>query len=205
MKKYFLENTRGFTLLEALVAMGAMLIVLFGAASLLSETFKYNGIVWDQLEAQNDGRRVLQNVVDLVRRAEESNIGGFPIESATTSSLVFFTNTDKDADRERVRFFLSGKTLSRGIIQPSGNPPRYSGAEDILEMAHNLANNTSNVNLFEYYDTAYAGTSTPMALPIDPVQIRMVKISVELEKDPTRSPVPFHAESMVQIRNLKDN
>jgi len=204
MNKFY-KNHKGFTLLEALIAMGIALFLVLGAAALLSYSFKYNGVIWDQLEAQNDGRKVLQNIIDLVRRAEESNIGGFPIESATTSSLVFFANTDSDADRERVRFFLSGKILSRGIIQPSGNPPRYTGTEDLVEMAHNVANVSEKINLFEYFGENYAGTSTPMGLPVDPTLIRVVKINVELEKDPTRSPVPFHAESMVQIRNLKAN
>jgi type II secretory pathway pseudopilin PulG len=203
--KIIINNKKGFTILEAVMAMGVMLIVLLGAASLLSYSFRYNGVIWDQLEAQNDGRKVLQNVVDLVRRAEESNIGGFPIESATTSSLVFFANADADVDRERVRFFLSGKTLFRGITQPSGNPPRYTGTEELVELAHNVANISEKVNLFEYFDENYSGTSTSLVSPIDPVRIRMVKVSIELEKDPTRSPVPFHAESMVQIRNLKEN
>lgn len=200
------NNNAGFTLVELLVAMGIFVFIIGSAGWLMAKAFRYNSIVWEQLKTQNDGRRVLQEVVDIVRKAEESSIGSYPIAIAEEYELSIYSNIDSDSYREKVRFWLDGTTLKRGIIEPSGNPLEYlSENEQVVEIAHDVKNSEQGNPIFLYYDEGYTGTSTPMIQPVATSDVRIITVQLELEEDPTETPIPFHVESTVNIRNLKTN
>ena len=199
------KNSAGFTLIELLVAMGIFVMIAMAASWLIIHGFRYNAIIWEQLQRQNDGRRVVQNVVDALRKAEESSVGGYAIATAEDYNLIFYANIDDDSMRERIHFWLDDATIKRGILKPSGNPISYSGVEDVVEIAHYVVNIEENDPLFLYYDESYSGTEASLEQPVDIPDIRVIRVQLELEKDPTETPEPLHIESMVQVRNLKSN
>jgi len=158
------------------------------------------------VKTQNDGRRVVQNVVDFARKAEESSIGSYPIAKADNYELAFYANVDDDSNREKVRFWLDGTTLKRGIINPSGNPLQYvSSTEVVVQLAHDVVNISKSTALFYYYDANYTGTGSALSQPVSIPDIRVIRIQLELEKDPNKTPVPLRIESVVNVRNLKSN
>ncbi|HSR89372.1 MAG TPA: type II secretion system protein [Candidatus Udaeobacter sp.] len=207
MPKFFVEfkiNNRGLTLVEVLVAIGIFSFLILGVSALYLTSTRYNGIVWEQLKTQNEGRKVTQDFVNELRTASLSSIGGYPIESASTSSIVFYSNIDSDTLRERLRYFFSNRTLKKGVIKPTGTPLTYpSGNEVITVVAHDVANTSTNI--FYYYDSAYSGAQASLPMPIDITKVRMVKITLQLDEDPHLTPVPFFIESKALLRNLKDN
>ncbi len=199
------QSNTGFTLVEVMVALGMFAWISVAVGWFVIQSLRSNTIIWDQLESQNDGRAVLEQFVDDVRRAESSSIGGYPIADASTSSFTFFANIDSDIGRERVRFFLDGTDIKKGVIQPSGNPLNYNGTEEIVTIANYVVNTIVDVDLFEFYDETYPVTTTPLIVPDNLTDIRVVRIQVELEKDPDKTPVPLHVETVASIRNLKSN
>lgn len=199
-------SKNGFTLLELLVAIGIFVLISLSAAWFVIHGFRYNKIIWDQLLTQSEGRKVLQQVVDAVRKAEESSIGGYSIATAQDYELIVYANMDEDGYKERVRFWLDGTTLKRGIIKPSGNPLQYqSSAEAVVEIAHSVVNIARNTPLFLYYNQDYDGSGAPLSQPVATGEIRVVRVQMELEENPDESPVPLYVSSLVSIRNLKDN
>lgn len=198
-------NTHGFTIIELLVALGITAMISMAVVWFIIDGLRYSDIIFEQLQTQNDGRKVLQQVIDVVRKAEESSIGGYPLASAGDYELIVYANVDDDSLRERVRFWLDGTTLKKGVIKPSGSPLSYSGAESVVEIAHSVVNTEENQPVFLYYDENYTGTEDELIQPIDEVDVRMVRVRLELEEDPTESPVPLEVESAAMIRNLKEN
>ena len=190
-------------MLELLVALGIFSLIIVSVAWLLIHGFRYNGIIWEQLKTQSDGRRVLRETVDVVRKAEQSSIGSYPIANAGAYDLTVYSNVDSDSYREKVRFWLDGATFKRNIIKPSGNPLAYSGIGQTVEIAHDAVNIAKGEALFSYFDENYTGVEMPMVQPVDTTKIRVVRIRLELEKDPTETPVPLRVESTAQVRNLK--
>lgn len=197
------NNQRGITLVELLVTMGIFSFLVVGITSLFLTSWKYNKIVWEQLKTQNEGRKVIRDFVNELRITSLSSVGAYPIESASSTSIVFYGNIDSDTYKEKIRYFLSGRTLKRGVIKPSGSPLTYNSANEIItELAHDLVTTTPP---FSYYGSTYAGSGAALSFPVDVTQIRVVGISLTLEEDPNASPVPFYIESKVMVRNLKDN
>ncbi|MFH1947311.1 MAG: prepilin-type N-terminal cleavage/methylation domain-containing protein [Candidatus Magasanikbacteria bacterium] len=199
------KSSAGFTLLELLVAMGIFTLVILAGAWLLISGFRYNTIIWNQLEGQKDGRQAVQRVVDFVRRTEQSSIGSHAIVLAEDNELIIYTNTDSDSFVEKVRFWLDGTTLKMGTVKPSGNPLGYAGVETTVELAHYVVNLSEGVPTFIYFDENYTGIEDPLETPADTTLVKLIKIQLEIEKDPEKTPVPLHVESMVGIRNLKGN
>jgi len=200
-------NKKGFTLIEVLAAIGVMLLIIVGISAVLIYSFRSRNVVWEQLSTQNEGRKIVQDFVNELRTATYSSIGAYPIEAISTSSIIFYSNIDADTLRERVRYYLSGKILKKGVIKPTGNPMVYSsGNEIITEVAHDVSN-TSSLPIFTYYGDAYNGVTNTSTLsaPINTTLIRSVGITLRLEENPNLSPAPLLVQSKVDIRNLKTN
>jgi hypothetical protein len=191
--------------MEILIALGIFLLLVIPISEMLIHSFQYNAIIWEQLKTQNDGRRAIREAVDVVRKAEQSSLGAYSIAAASNYDLTVYSNADKDSYREKVRLWLDNTTLKKNIIKPSGNPLSYSGAGATTELAHDVVNIAKSIPLFTYYDENFTGAQAGLVAPIDVTKIRMIKIDLELEKDPTETPVPLRVESAVSIRNLKTN
>ncbi len=201
---FYIKNSDGFTLVEVLVAIGIFSFLVVGIMTLYLASYRYNGIIWEQLKTQNEGRKVTQDFVNELRTASQSSIGAYPIESASSTAVIFYSNVDTDSLREKIRYFLSGRTLKRGVIKPTGNPLTYNSANEVItEVAHDIANTTTPI--FFYYDSNFSGTEIPLSSPVDVTDIRVIRIILQLDQDPHLTPAPFYVESKGLLRNLKDN
>lgn len=200
------DKQKGFTLLEVIVSLGIFTLFVSSVVMIFSTGYSYNLILWEQLATQTDGRKALRLVADDVRRAENSSIGSYPIATAENYEFIIYANVDSDIERERVRYFVSNETLYRGVVQPQGSPLSYvTSTESATEIAQAVVNVNKGVPVFLYYDESFTGVEAAMTQPVDITDIRLVKIQLELEADPTKSPVPLHVETYAHIRNLKTN
>lgn len=202
----FCLNNKGLTLLEVIVAMGIFALIVGGIVTMFIYSFQSNKIIWEQLSTQSEGRKVVQDFINELRPATYSSIGAYPLVTAGNQEITFYSNIDTDTLRERVRYFLSSKTLKKGVIKPSGSPLTYNPANEVItEVAHDVANGASP--LFYYYNQDYGNiaTSTALTQPVSIMAVRVVGIKLSLEENPTASPEPFNVEAKVEIRNLKSN
>ena len=203
-----LRRYAGITLIEVLVSLGIFSLLALSVAWILINSIRHNAILWEQLQTQNDGRRVLREVVDVARRAETSSIGSYPLVTTTAYELSLYANIDRDSFRERVRFFANtaSNTLQMGVIKPSGNPLAYSSAsETITTIAESVVNDDLNRPIFTYFDDRYTGVESPLSQPVSTTQVAVIRVQLELERDPSASPVPLRVETTVHVRNLKRN
>ncbi len=206
MRKY-LKNNSGFTLLEVLAALEIFILIFAVAVGIFMSSYNANTIVFEQLLTQSEGRRAVQDFMDEARRANYSSIGAYPIAAAGTSTLIFYSDVNGDTFKERVRYFLAGAILKKGIIIPTGTPLVYvTSSETLTEVAHSVTNPATS-SIFYYYDQNFDGmsTSTPLSQPVTTTAVRMIELRLILEKDGGRSPVPLTAQGKAAIRNMKSN
>ena len=146
----------------------------------------------------------MQDFVNEVRTAAASSVGAYPISIAQNQQFAFYSDVNKDSYRERIRYFMSGTTLKKGITNPVGNPPAYvTSTEVVTDVVHDVANGTSSI--FYYFDGSYTGVEAPMTYPINIPNVRMVEISLKLDENPQLTPAPLYVESKAMLRSYKDN
>ncbi|HRH26280.1 MAG TPA: prepilin-type N-terminal cleavage/methylation domain-containing protein [Candidatus Paceibacterota bacterium] len=197
---------KAFTLIEVIIVVAIAGIISVAVGAFGGNVFSYNRTLSDSLVASFEGGEVVQDFVAEVRSAGPSITGSFPIVEASTTAITFYADISGDSNREQIRYFKDGATLKKTVTPPGTNPNRYVGASSTTGIVVQNILSTSTP-LFKYYDDSYTGTSTAVALtqPVDPRLIRLIQITIPIERDPNRAPGPIIIESRVSIRNLKDN
>ncbi|MEK9171773.1 MAG: prepilin-type N-terminal cleavage/methylation domain-containing protein [Patescibacteria group bacterium] len=202
--KHSYNSKSGFSVIEVLVSIFILTLIGFAVYSFQKDVFSLNRIISDGLTAQNEARRALKSMSAEIRTVSPSSLGAYALTQTATSSFTFYSNIDDDSFKERVRYFLDGATLKKGVIKPSGAPLTYNPVSEVIsEIVHDVANATSSI--FSYYDANYDGVTQPLAEPIDIVAVRLVKITVAIDKDSQTSPGPITLTTQISMRNLKDN
>lgn len=168
------------------------------------DVFSTGRLLSDNLTAQSEARRALKMMSAEIRSASQGSSGAYTVASAATSTFMFYSDIDSEPLKERVRYFLEGTTLKKGTLKPTGNPLQYvPGNEVVSDVVRDIANGTTSI--FAYYDSTYAGTSSPLADPANPVAVRLVQITFAIDKSPLVPPPPMTMTTQVSLRNVKDN
>lgn len=198
------KNNKGFTLIEIIISIGVFSIIV-GAISLFARNVYYFDDTFSNgLTSYDESRKVLQPIASEIRSASSSSLGSYPIEKASNTEFVFFADIDSNGSKEKIRYFLVDNILKRGVIIPTGSPFVYlSSNEVITDIIHGV--NNGSAPIFSYYDSSYTGTSSPLSQPVSIVNIRLVKINLIVDANPSRPPAPVSVTTQVSIRNLKDN
>lgn len=207
MRKNLQKTERGFGMTELVVAVAISVIIIIVVTGFARSMVQLAGSAESLALATLESRNLLRVVVSELRSTIPSAQGSYPIESAATSSIVFYADIDGDEVADRVRYFYdySGGYLKRGLIVASGTPPVYTGEESISTLVSGVLNSPS-LPVFEYYDGNYAGTSTPLATPINITEVRMVKVNITVNRRPNQNPPDLMTvSSQATLRNLKDN
>lgn len=195
---------KGFSLVEIIIVIAIATAIFLAVFNFGNSIFSFNSNAQKNLSAQTDARRVLKTIVRELRSASPSSLGSYPIALASSTAITFFSNIDSDSYKEQVRYFMQGNELKKGVIKPSGSPLTYNPTNEKITLLIRDINN-EGVAVFEYFDSTYAGTSTPLIQPVQATKVRLVRINVYIEKDPNKSLGPVMVTSQVFLRNLKDN
>lgn len=205
MKNIKNNRKKGFTLVETIIGVSIFLLISLLISSFARDIFSLNYVLQGNLNAEIDSRHVVKIIVTELREAGPSALGAYAIASATPSNLIFYSDVDNDGIREKVRYFISGSSLKRGVVAPTGSPLVYDDTTEKLSTIISGFVSSSTLPLFQYHSSSYAGTSSPLTIPVDISSIRLVKVTVIIDKDPNRSPISIITTSQVSVRNLKDN
>jgi len=197
------REQKGFTLAELLVSIGIMLLILSAVSLFQKDVFSLAQNFQGNLNFQLGARAILKSFSAEVREASPSSLGAFPIEEASSTEIIFYSDADNDGLKERIRYFLSGSTIKKGVVKPTGTPLVYSTSTESIKTVLTSVVSTSSV--FQYFDTTYTGTSSPLAQPVTLSSIRLIKAIVLVNPDPNRISIPYEITTEASIRNLKDN
>ena len=196
---------KGFTLVETLVAMSISIIVMIAIGTFARDIFYTNSVQSGLFSTAQDSRAIIRTMTNELRSTSPGSDGSYPIVTAGTTTLTFFSDIYGNGIKERVRYFLATTTLEKGVVVPTGSPLSYNlSNESITALAYNVRNGSSTP-IFNYYDGTFTGTSSPLTQPVSVNAIRLVQVSLTLDSDPNRSPLPRTYTTDVTLRNLKDN
>lgn len=203
-----MNRSRGFSLIEILIVVAIATSIVFVVGNLGSNTDVLNTLVGRELQSRSDIDQTLQAMTTQIRSATQSAGGAYPIVSAGTSTLTFYSNGDNGGIVERVRYFFTSSTIYEGTTQPTGTPAAYPTSGEVITSMVGGVGVPASSSLFSYYDDSYAGpTSSAMTSTADVTPIRLVGISFfVLMPAASSSPAttPQYFSRLVDIRNLRD-
>lgn len=191
----------GFTLVEALVTAAIVAAVATVVGVLARDVFTLQSGLSGALTGQAEASRVLRPFADELRAARSSASGAFAVAESATSSVTFYADVDHDGVAERARYFVEAGEFRRAVSEPVGDPPIYGAAATTTLVRGVLASST----VFSYFAQGYDGTasSSPLAFPVWPSEVRAVRVWLSVDSDPVRPPGPTEVTTVVNIRNLR--
>jgi prepilin-type N-terminal cleavage/methylation domain-containing protein len=200
-----MQLQKGFTLVETIFAISIFSLIIVALGAFQRDVFFFNDVLQIGLNNVTEARKVLRPFVGEVRKAQPSNTGSSSIENAEQKSFTFYTDTNGDGTRERVRYFIDGNTFKKGVVIPTGDPFTYNiSDEKIVSVVNDVIYDDTN---FSYFDSNYNGTTStpPLAFPVSPSDVRLVKIDLTIDANPGRAPSLMTITTQSTVRNLKDN
>jgi len=190
----------GFTLIEVLVFLFVFIIIITAIVSALTYVYRGQRYAFEQSDATRSARIGINESVRDLREASYADNGAYPIVAMATSSITFYSDSDKDNKIERIRYFISGTYLKRGVIESSGDPPTYNSSnETVSTVSDYVRNNAIGVPMFTYYDKA----GTLMSNYSDVSNLAFVVIRIVVNLYPNRAPYDFELRSSAALRNIK--
>jgi len=195
----------GFTIVETLFGISIFILIVLALTLFSKNIWSYNSFISAGLTDADVAKQTLKTMSAEIRTASPSDTGTYTINLANSSSFTFYSDIDDDGLKEKVRYFISGASspflLKKGVVKPTGSPLGYTGVEVLSTIASYVTSNS----VFQYYDKNYTGTEAPLSSPINISSIRLVKITVTIDKDVNRPPAPMTFSTQISMRNLKDN
>lgn len=192
------RKTYGFTILEILIAIGILIIISVIGVNFFVQNFHTYMFSLEMSDAIYQARKGTETAIKELREARDSEFGNYAIEDASAQELIFFSDIDDDQTTERVRYFLDNSDLKKGVIDPTEEAYPIEN-EVIRTIAQYIRNGSQDV--FIYYD----GDNNQLTVPDQLNQIKLIKIFLKININPDRAPQDFNLESVVQLRNLKEN
>lgn len=198
------RNSQGFTLIEVIVTIGIFSLILVTMFTFIVNGYKSFRDLNARTSTLSIARQALEVAIREIREATQSDLGAYPLNLTSPNELIFYANVDSQTDIERVRYYLDGTNVIRGVIKPSGSPPDYRADQEThTTIAVNVHN--GSVPVFQYFDKNYLGSGSALAQPVDPALSRYIQITIIIDDDVNAPPVPVTVSSGVLVRNLKDN
>lgn len=190
-------SLNGYTLVEMLMVISLATVTLLVVTTAILAFYRGNTIIFNQALAVESARRGLAHVSADVRGAQYGDNGSFPIISIATSSFTFFTDIEGDGSAERIRYFLSGTTLKRGIIHASGSPATYPTAEEAVSTSATDVHNPTSTPIFRYY----TASSTEITSFATTTSVSYITVELRVDVDPANSPSIYTLRTTATLRN----
>lgn len=191
------DKKSGFTLIEVIVAVGIFALVMVSIGMLFLSLYRKQGTDVAMIQRTHDANKVIDMISSEIRKANRAENGNFVIANAGANSLTFYSDTDNDGLTEKITYALNGADLKKTVIEP-GASSTYSGTGTTITVCSGVRNGI----IFTYYGSAYTGTGSPMAAPIQVANVRLIGISLDLNSTNVNSSYLLHTETKVDFRNL---
>lgn len=187
------------TIIEAVVWVSITSAALLAVVTAVLYFYRTNNYAVEQAAAITSGQRGMEAMIKTIREASYASDGAYPVVLLGTSTLTFYADIDDDPYIERLRYFIEGGQLKRGVIDPTGDPPVYTNPEIVSVISEYVRNEEQGVDIFQYYDINGARMTDLTDIP----EMRFVEATIVVNINPNRMPNQFTLRSTAALRNLR--
>jgi len=201
-----MKHARGFTILEVVIAL-FLFTSIIGTVTIFFVYYLRNySFSFEENQLVNISQSGMTQMIRQIREARNGENGAWPIVDASDTSLTFYSDVSNDGRTDRVRYFVDGTDLKRGVVEPTVPPVTYPLAtENITTIATNL--NLGSAAIFTYYNGNWPTDTlnNPLAQSSRQLNTRYVTIYLKIDIQTNFGAEPYELTSGVQIRSMKDN
>lgn len=201
-----IKNCQGFTILEIAISLFLFTMVMGAVTVFFIYYLRNYSLSFEENQMVNIAQNALTQMNRDIREARSGEDGAWTIVEASDTSFTFYSDVTNDGRTDRVRYFVSGTDLNRGVVEPTIPPVTYPLAtEKITVVATSL--NTGAAPIFTYYNGNWPGDSVNNPLtPLNrQLNTRYVNMYIQVDIQTNYAALPYELSSGVQIRSLKDN
>jgi Tfp pilus assembly protein PilW len=198
-----LQTKPGFSLVEAIVALGLSGLILGLLVSLMIESNRVQIFLSDQSTAIGTADATLSLLSQELRETTDGDDGAYALAEAGNTSFAFYSDIDADSAAEYIRYALVGTELQKTSTEPTGSPAQYLAENAVTTtVAFSIVNDSFTGNpIFSYYDTS----NVELTEPISVSDVTLIKVHLDVNVDPNQIPDTHTSETVIQLRNLNDN
>ncbi len=204
--KYTIFKNQGFTLVELLIAGVLFVSIVAGVAALILYYLKSFSFSFEELRSVNQAQYAIGTMLRELREARSGENGAWPMAQTDDATIVFYSDVTNDGRADRVRYFLSGTDLKKGVIEPTTAPVSYPPANEVTKTIASSIDEGGKA-MFTYYNGNYPTdiTNNPLTPANRILNTRYVGIYVRVNIQANYAAAPYELNSGVAIRSLKDN
>lgn len=195
MNRIIHKNRKAFSLIEMIVVIALFSILTVVVTAFLAESIKSYRLKRQNVELEDRAAQVMRDFEITTRAANK-------IIQANENELVFLRYFDlTSTSPTQVRYFIDGSKFKIGLTKPVGIEPNitYPSSDETIDLIINDVVNTDL--LFKYYD----GGNIELTEPVNITNIKMINLSISLDKNGSLPPAPITETTRVSLRNMKDN
>lgn len=202
------QSNRGFSLVEFILAMFIVAVVAGGASLFAVYFFNSYSFSFNANQNVNQAQTGMTTLIREIREARSGDNGAWPLIDAADNSFIFYSDVDNDGRTDRVRYFINGTALQKGVIPPTQVPVTYPAGNEVFSTIASSID-TSSGPLFTYYNGNWPSDAVNNPLPANQriANTRYVGINLQINvaSGSGSTAQPFQLTSGVQIRSLKNN
>jgi type II secretory pathway pseudopilin PulG len=150
------KGSWGFTLVETIIVVGITAALMGGVTLLFKNIFVDSRQESKATGTIDQARLITSTFVNEIRNATYGVDGSFPIVSANSAGISFFTTYHSNGSVNRIDYAQSGGTLNKTVAAPTGTPPAYGAGTTHIALPAAIFPSVS----FSYYDGSFTGFST---------------------------------------------
>ncbi len=189
---------RGVSLIETVVWISVFTSAMLALTTSVIYFYRTSNYTIQQASATVSAQRGIDLMIRTAREASYASNGAYPVVSLAGDDLRFYADIDGDFGIEQIHYYLSGTSLMRGVIEPSGDPAVYTGVETVSIVSQDVRNIAQSTAIFTFYDKN--GTLMNDYARIG--DVRYISARLLIDVDPNKTPTPIYLNSSAALRNL---
>jgi len=199
-------NNKGFTIIELIVVIAVASILMILVSNMLLSVLSGSNQQFLAMTNVDQAVNISTKFINDLRNATNGVDGSFPLYLADANQIIFYSNVGATGNASnRIRYYLSGTTLYRGVVVPTGTPLTYNLASEVVKPVQIDVSNGANP-IFTYFNGDYSGIESPLTQPVNINNVKYIKMTLIILKNTVKdSNSTFSVSAGGVIRNLKTN
>lgn len=186
---------RGYSIIEMVTVTGIVAII-----SIVVATMLVSG-----LKTYRTKRQVVdieEKLASVMRAFEQTTRAASRLNSISENQLTFYRFYDlTSSSPTQVRYFLDGSQFKIGLTLPEGTLPNITYPQAMERTDLIIPDIINQDHLFDYYD----GNNNLLSGNIDSSSVKMIRLTVSIDKNGAAPPGPSVETTKVMLRNMKTN